>query len=100
MSVAISLSESISIPDDVLHRSLGDELVLLNIDSGRYFGLDSVGASMWHALDKADTMESACQALLAEFDVDEEELRSDLKRLVGDLSSHGLLNIASSTDRA
>jgi hypothetical protein len=94
MPVPISFAASVSIPEGVLHRDLGGELVILNNNSGRYFGLDAVGARMWHALDQTDSIEHACKDLLAEFDVDEQKLRSDLEKLVGELSNRGLLNVA------
>ena len=39
------------IPEDVVHRMVGDEAVLLQLDSGVYYGLDPVGSRIWELLE-------------------------------------------------
>ena len=98
MTAPISFAARVSIPEGVLHRDLDGESVILNIDSGRYFGLDAVGARMWHALGQTESIEHACEELLAVFDVDEQKLRSDLGKLAAELSDYGLVNIVASAE--
>lgn len=35
---------------DIVHESFGDDLVVLNLASGQYFGLNQSGACIWHAI--------------------------------------------------
>ena len=35
---------------DIVHESFGDDLVVLNLASGQYFGLNKSGACLWHAI--------------------------------------------------
>jgi hypothetical protein len=100
MSQPVSFDARISIPQDVLHQELDGESVILNVESGHYFGLDAVGSRMWSALSQAESIEQACKVLLAEFDVEEQKLRSDLGRLIGELLDHGLLKIEERQDLA
>jgi hypothetical protein len=83
----------VCVPDRVLFHKLGGEAVLLNLDSGKYYGLDAVGTRMWTLLTEHGEVEPAYQALLDEFEVGEEQLRRDVRRLVDDLIDHGLLEI-------
>jgi hypothetical protein len=76
---------------DVLARSVGDELVLLDLASEQYFSLDPVGAAMWEALMEAPTLVEARDALLKEWEVPAEELAGDLLELCQDLQGRGLL---------
>jgi hypothetical protein len=69
------------VAEGVLMRTLGDEAVLLDLKSERYFGLDDVGTAMWQALIAADSIESAWAALSAAYAVDGETLRADLATL-------------------
>ena len=90
----ISFSDRVSIPDDVLISNLQDEAVILNLDSERYFGLDSVGTRILTVLTTSESIEAAYQKLLREYDVDAEVLRDDLTTLVESLLEKGLLTSA------
>jgi len=91
--MAVSSASRVSVPSAVLVSKAGEESVLLNLDSERYFGLDPVGTRMWEVLGANGTVESAYDALLAEFDVDPEQLRRDLYELIEKLREHGLIEV-------
>ena len=40
----MTLNDNLRIPDQVATRQLGGETVLLNLETGTYFGLDAVGS--------------------------------------------------------
>lgn len=80
-------------PDGVLYQTLDGESVLLNLGSEQYFGLDEVGTCMWSILRETESVEAAFQRLLAVYDVEPEQLRSDLDELISQLAEHGLLEI-------
>ncbi len=44
------LATKASIPGQVLCRDLGAEAVVLDLESGIYYGLDEVGLRMWKLL--------------------------------------------------
>jgi Coenzyme PQQ synthesis protein D (PqqD) len=89
----ISFGMRASVPADVLVQELQGESVLLNLRSGRYFGLDPVGTSMWATLTKAQSLQAAYDALLAKYDTDGPRLERDLRALLERLVEHGLLEI-------
>jgi hypothetical protein len=81
-------------PDDVMLRELDGESVLLNLDNGRYYGLDEVGTRLYELLTTSASVEAALAAALAEYEVGEQTLRSDLSALIARLVDEGLLEIA------
>jgi hypothetical protein len=84
----------ITTPEGVLIREIGGESVLLNLNSESYFGLDEVGTRMWAVLTAASSIEAAYQILLDEFDVEAEELRSDLSTFIRTLEEAGLVAVS------
>ena len=88
-----SLAMRVAVPPDVLVNEIGGESVLLNLDGGRYFGLDEIGTRMWKALTNTDSIQAAYETLLREYDVDAESLKRDLQDLVERLAKHGLLQV-------
>jgi hypothetical protein len=67
--------------DQVLLQQLDDELILLDLQSGRYFGLQAVGARAWELLATVGDTDAVFAALLAEYSVDTATLRHDLDEL-------------------
>lgn len=81
-------------PNDVLVQELGGEAVLLHVTRGHYFGLNDVGRAAWKVLVTGVPVWKAYEHLLREFEVSPEQLAADLKSLVTDLVSQGLLEDA------
>lgn len=89
----ISFTNRVRVPADVLISDVNGESVLLNLQTESYFGLDEVGTRFWAALTAADSIQSAFEVLVAEFDVEPERLRQDLEEWLGHVTSQGLLEV-------
>ena len=92
--MAISFSDRVRLPDDVLISNLQEESVILDLDSERYYGLDDVGTRFLSVLNTAHSIEAAYEKLIQEYDVDEEVLRKDLLTLVENLVAQGIVQIS------
>lgn len=84
---------NLRVGEQTLYEEIDGEAVLLNLDSGKYYGLDEVGSRMWALLTHHRAIEPAYRTLLEEYDVAPERLQRDLLTLVEDLVAHGLLDI-------
>jgi hypothetical protein len=78
------------IPDQVYLREVNGQMVLLNLETEQYYGLDEVGAAIVNRLVEAPR-DAAIDALLGLFDVEAEVLRRDVDNLVTSLLDAGLL---------
>ena len=92
-----SLSTRLQIPDGIVHRDLEGELVVLNLNSGIYFGLDPVGTRIWHLLETSQTLSQVLSLLLEEYDVTEAQGRQDLEHFIAQMQEKGLIAIAHET---
>ena len=82
------------ISTSVLSREVQGEAVLLHLDSGEYFGLDSVGARIWQLLTVHGDLAVVEAAMREEYDVDPDVASRDLSRLVTELVDRKLIEIA------
>ena len=80
-----------SIPEHVVARKLDDEMVLLNLDSGEYFGLNDTGTRVWELLAEGHSRTEVVDCLIEEFEVDVEIASSHVATLCGELLEAGLL---------
>ena len=94
----MSPDSQVRIPEGVLFKELAGETVLLNLNTGIYFGLDPVGTRMWQLLEDHRQLHDVLPILLQEFDVGEERCRADLLELVSSLCSHKLLELIPTVD--
>jgi hypothetical protein len=74
-----------------MFRLVGDEGVLVNLNTERYLGLNAVGARMWTALGNSGSIEAAYEQLLQEYDVEPARLRADLDEFVDRLLGQQLI---------
>jgi coenzyme PQQ synthesis protein D (PqqD) len=84
----------VAINPSVIYRELSGEVVLLNLQSGVYYGLDAVGSRVWQLLMESRGTDEVCAMLLDEYDVGADTLRADVERLVGELTDRGLVIVA------
>lgn len=89
----VTLQSNVSVPEDVLFHDLGGEAVILNLETGKYYGLDEVGTRMWSLLTQHGRAEPAYRALLDEYEVTEDLLRQDLLGFIDELAGHRLLQV-------
>jgi hypothetical protein len=89
----IDFASRVVVPEQVLVRQLDDEIVILDLESESYFGLDEIGTAMWNELTAANSIEQAYKTLLNQYDVEPEVLRSDVQNLVQQLVEQKLLEL-------
>jgi Coenzyme PQQ synthesis protein D (PqqD) len=87
----VTLNDGVRIPDQVATRKVGDETILLNLETGTYFGLDAVGSRFLELLEQNGELAGAHRAMLEEFEVAPKVLEDDLLRLSEELCAKGLL---------
>jgi hypothetical protein len=88
------LTDTLRVSDDVVAREVGGEVMLLDLVSGTYFGLDAVGGEFWNLLTEGKTPQQARDLLLGEYDVSAEDLDRDLQDLLDQLAANGLIHPA------
>lgn len=89
---ASALDAAFRIPDDVIFRELDGEAVVLNLDTGIYFGLDAVGTRIWRLIEDRKPLKAVLETLIDEYDAPPDRLQRDLLAFVERLNSKGLLS--------
>lgn len=87
---ALSIDDTLSIDPDVVFRELDGEAVILNLETGIYFGLDDVGTRMWQLIAEHGSLRHVVEVLREEYEADDAALERDLLALATDLCAKGL----------
>ncbi len=72
---------------------LAGEAVVLNLQSGVYYGLNEVGARIWELIQQPTSVVMLCETLLAEYEVEPERCQQDLLQICQDLIASGLAEV-------
>jgi hypothetical protein len=73
---------------------LGEELVILNLDSGVYYGLTGVSARVWELAQERKTAGAIRDTITDEFEVEPAVCESDLTELLDQLQALGLVRVS------
>jgi len=95
MSVAatIVIGSNIKQSDSILVQSLDDDIVMANIDSGHYFGVDQTSKRIWELLEKPVTVADLCTRIVKEYDVEPAKCEQDVLSFVNELAREGLIQV-------
>ena len=77
--------------DRHLTNPVGNESVLLNLDTGDYLGLNNVAAFIWRLLEHPIRLSELERELLSVFDIDINTCREETRAFLHRLESLGLL---------
>lgn len=88
-----SLLEKVVPSKDVLTQEVSGEMVLMDLSSEQYFGLDAVGTRVWNLLDQGIAPADLLSILLREYEVEQLQLESDIEELLGQLLEAGLVRV-------
>lgn len=72
-------------------RAVDDETVFLSPAGDEIHSLDEVGTFIWQQIDGRRTIADILAALLAEYEVEEDEARADLAAFVEELAGRQLI---------
>lgn len=76
-----------------MSRGVGDELVILDLSRGIYFGLNRVGCRIWQLISEGKALGVIAETLSREYEVDVPDAQRDVLALAGELKAKGLVSI-------
>jgi hypothetical protein len=86
-------SDVFKIRSNARSASKDGRLFILDVNTGKYYSVNQVGAAIWAGLELGRTKQELISALLEKFDVAEGKLIADIDALVARLSGLGLIEV-------
>jgi hypothetical protein len=78
---------------DWLSARVGDEIMMMSPQKGKYIGMNEVGARIWDLIEQPSDIASLCTALVQEFEVSPEACRTEVDSFLLELEKHGAVAI-------
>ena len=89
----LSGSTIVTVSKDYVYCKVEDEMVLLGMEDGIYYGLNPVGAFIWEEIKEPKTIDEIRDAILGEYEVEKNECERDLHELLLELVNKGLVEV-------
>jgi len=81
------------VPKHVVYRDFVNETVILNLETGRYHGVNHTGGEILAALERSETIGAAAERLAAEHDQPLEDVERHVSAFCTDLADRGLIEL-------
>ncbi|WP_321422026.1 PqqD family protein [uncultured Methanobacterium sp.] len=92
----LSGSTVVTVNNDYVYCKVEDEMVLLGMEDGIYYGLNPVGAFIWEQIKEPKTIDQIRDAILDEYNVEKDECERDLLELLKELTENGMVEVKKS----
>ena len=91
----ITLETTVCRDERFLTTDLDDEIVMMDIDKGSYYGLNGCGTQIWALLTQPITVGNICHRLTEEFEVSSTQCEKDVIDFLQNLSARDMLKVVS-----
>lgn len=93
LMIIIDYQSIIQRSNKLVSSNMDGETVMMSIESGEYFGLNSVGSRMWELIENPIKVNALIELLLDEFDVSREQCELETMEFLNHLLEKKLLDI-------
>jgi hypothetical protein len=89
--MAISMKSKVIRKNEPIAEPIDDELVMADIDRGKYYGMNSIAAAIWQNLETKISVEDLCKRLCETYDVTTGQCSSEVLDFLKDLEARSLI---------
>lgn len=89
--MALNLDTKIKVASNIVSRKVQDEEVILQLDSGVYYGLNEVGTEIWHMMKSGKSLRQIITQVSRDYEIPSKRITDDLFTLVKDLKKRKIV---------
>ena len=82
----------VTVPETIARRTIGDDTIVLNVETGRYYRLNETAGEMFAALAEAPSVGDAARMVAAGYGLPVDEVEADMLELCRALAQRGLVD--------
>lgn len=97
MKKVVSERSTVVATRDQVSSDLGNEVAILNLPAGMYYGLDDVGVRVWDLVQEPRTVSEVQNVVLEEYDVEPARGKHEVLTLIQELADEGLIEVRDET---
>ena len=87
----ININNVVSRRNDIDTTDLNGEIVMMDLEKGRYFSLNGVGSRIWEIIEEPIGINKIVDCLLEEYDVNRNECEENVLEFLGKLDDANII---------
>ncbi|MDW7755892.1 MAG: PqqD family peptide modification chaperone [Brevefilum sp.] len=91
--MSIQLESVITKNENIFSGQIDDELVMVSIDSGSYYVLNSTALRIWELLESPLSISEICDKLIKEYEIDPQACRTEVVKFVKLLEEKQIITV-------
>ena len=76
---------------DWLSARVGDEIMMMSPEHGKYIGVNEVGARIWELIEAPRDVATVCEELQREFEVSADVCKAEVDSFLAEMERHGAI---------
>jgi hypothetical protein len=88
----LSLTSRVVRASEAITAAVDEELVMMDMEAGKYYGLNTVGAAIWQLLESPISVLDLCTTLTQSFEVPSERCTKEVLQFLEQLHAKGLVH--------
>jgi hypothetical protein len=96
----ISMNSFVTQDSEPIATRLDDEVAMLSVRAGAYFGLNRVGSEIWDMLAEPRRIDDVCAVLIERFEVPPDTLRREVSAFIKAMVDRRLLRLVDADEAA
>jgi hypothetical protein len=89
----LSLTSRVVRAGEAITAAVDEELVMMDVQAGKYYGLNTVGAEIWQLLESPISVQDLCTTLTQSFEVPSERCTAEVLQFLEQLHTKGLVYV-------
>ena len=87
----LDLNSQVKQKQSIYSSNIDDEAVMLNVEIGKYFGMNPIATDIWQKITAPTSIKSLIAELTSEYDISEEDCQKDVMLFLEKLMENGLI---------
>ncbi len=91
MTNDITLTTTVQRNEKMIDASIDGETVMMSIEHGLYYGLDSVASKIWQLIEKPKSVANICYHLQQSYDINEQQCQQEVIGFLKKLNQNDII---------
>lgn len=91
MTREISTQTTIQRQQGMIQAVIDGETIMMNVENGEYYGLDSIASRIWELIETPQTVDALKKQLLEEFAVDDAQCQNDVIQFLTEMGGKKII---------
>jgi hypothetical protein len=93
MVATVSLQSQVARSAELAYSAIEGDVTMMNIQTGKYYGLTTVGARIWALLENPMPVTALCDQLIAEYRVNRDTCEGEVLTFLQKMADEGVITL-------